>query len=81
MNTKFQILGNNINQQDNQIQNLDNKNSQQDSQIQSLKDELKKIETKLNSKSKQTIPPGYDQNLRSQLTFYSIRNFHIRSFV
>ena len=36
MNTKLQILGNNITQQDNQIQNLDNKNSEQDNQIQNL---------------------------------------------
>ena len=78
MNTKLQILGKNITQQDNQIQNLDNKNSQQDNQIQNLINKLKKIETDLNGKSKQTIPPQHGQKSRTQLIFYSIRNLQIR---
>ena len=57
-------------QKDKQIQNLANKNSQQDAQVESLKDKLKKIETYLNGKSKQTRPPGHDQKFWSQLICY-----------
>ena len=77
MNTKLQILGNKTSHQDNQIQKLDDKNSQQDAQIQSLINKLKKIETDLNGKSKQTIPPEHGQKSRTQLIFYSIRNLQI----
>ena len=75
--SQIQNLDNENSQQENQIQNLGNKNSQQDAQIQSLIDKLKKIETELNGKPKQTIPPGHYQKSRTQLIFYFIRNFHI----
>ena len=77
-NNQIQNLDNKFAKQDNQIRNLDNKNSQQDAQIQSLKDKLKKIETQLHGKSKQTIPPEHGQKSRTQLIFYSIRNLQIR---